>query len=258
MLGVDLDLVGFPAATRYTRSPLAFSDVSVKPSFFRTTPAKKPRTECCCHPVAFMIAAIVAPLDCLSSPRTVSCLVPPRVKPEATFPFFAGFFARLAGATFGLLGVLRCDIFEILSVATARAPSPPKPHSDGIASGAGSETRPKGPHQHDDTDALFAAEVQSFLQGISALIGTAFQGLKLRSPLLSVSDFGSSSPLWAMSGSTEYSRSFRALARRCRVSESENFRFWAALAELGLLGHGLLGTPVSSHVHVFHTSLQTV
>src|SRR6266436_7080046 len=149
MLGFAFDLVGFSAATRYMRSPSAFSDVSVKPSLFRTTPAKKPRTECCCHPVAFMIAAIVAPLGCLSSPRTVSCLLPARVEPEATFPFFAGFFARLAGATFGLLGVLRCDIFEILSVATAHAPSPPKPHSGGIASGAGSETRPISPRQHD-------------------------------------------------------------------------------------------------------------
>ena len=79
MLGFGFDLVGFPAATRYMRLPSAFSDISVKPSFLRTTPAKKPRTECCCHPVAFMIAAIVVPLVCLSSPRTVSCLVPPRV-----------------------------------------------------------------------------------------------------------------------------------------------------------------------------------
>src|SRR5262249_96929 len=111
MLGFDLGLVGFPA-TRYMRSPSAFSDVSARPSFLRTTPAKKPRTECCCHPVAFMIAAIVVPLGCLSSSRTVSCLVPPRVEPEAAFPLFAGFFARLVGATFVLLGVLRCDISQ--------------------------------------------------------------------------------------------------------------------------------------------------
>src|SRR5215467_539903 len=104
MLGFGFDLIGFPAATRYKRSPSTFPDVSVKPSFLRTTPAKKPRTECCCHPVAFMIAAIVVPLGCLSSPRTDSCLVPPRVEPEATFRPFAGFFARLAGVTFVLLG----------------------------------------------------------------------------------------------------------------------------------------------------------
>src|SRR5258705_12975274 len=111
------------------RSPSAFSDVSVKPSFLRTTPAKKPRTECCCHPVAFMIAAIVVPLGSLSRPRTVSCLVPPRVEPEANFSCFAGFFVRLAGAAFLLVDVLRCDIFQILSVATAHTPSPPKPHN---------------------------------------------------------------------------------------------------------------------------------
>src|SRR5215470_9939470 len=141
MLGFRFDLVGFPAATRYMRSPSAFSDVSAKPSFLRTTPAKKPRTECCCHPVAFMIAAIVVPLGCLSSPTTVSCLVARRLEPEAVFSSFAELFPRQADTAFMLRGVLRCDIFEILSVATAHAPSPPKPHSGSVASGAGSEMR---------------------------------------------------------------------------------------------------------------------
>src|SRR5438309_8837862 len=107
MLGVGLDLVGFPAATRYIRSPSALSDVNVKPSLLRTTPAKKPRTECCCHPVAFMMAAIVVPWGCLSRASTASCLVPPRVEPETIFRGFAGFLARLTR----LLAVLRCDIF---------------------------------------------------------------------------------------------------------------------------------------------------
>jgi hypothetical protein len=31
-------------------------------SFLRTTPARKPRTECCCQPVSFIIAAIVIPV----------------------------------------------------------------------------------------------------------------------------------------------------------------------------------------------------
>src|SRR6266851_2073743 len=56
------------------RSPSAFSDVSVKPSFLRTTPAKKPRTECCCQPVAFMIAAIVVPFGSYSIFSTADCL----------------------------------------------------------------------------------------------------------------------------------------------------------------------------------------
>src|SRR2546421_2439712 len=147
------------------RSPSVFLDSSVRPSFLRTTPAKKPRTECCCHPVAFMIAAIVVPLGCLSSPRTVSCLVPPRAEPEATFPSFAGFFARLAGATFVLLGVLRCDIFEILSVVTVQTPSPPKPHSGDIATTAGSPTETKDTDPHGNTDASFADEAPASTQG---------------------------------------------------------------------------------------------
>src|SRR5436305_15344917 len=71
------------------RSPSAFSDVSVKPSFLRTTPAKKPRTECCCHPVAFMIAAIVVPLGSCSIFRTVACFDEPRAAGFAV-PAFVG------------------------------------------------------------------------------------------------------------------------------------------------------------------------
>jgi hypothetical protein len=39
------------------RPDFVFSDSSLSPSFFLTTPAKKPRTECGCHPVTFEIAA---------------------------------------------------------------------------------------------------------------------------------------------------------------------------------------------------------
>src|ERR1700731_867910 len=59
------------------RSPPAFSDISVKPSFLRTTPAKKPRTEGCCQPVAFIIVAIVVPLGCLSRARTAANRISP-------------------------------------------------------------------------------------------------------------------------------------------------------------------------------------
>src|SRR5215467_1451100 len=182
MLGFGFDLIGFPAATRYMRSPSAFSDVSVKPSFLRTTPAKKPRTECCCHPVAFMIAAIVVPLGCLSSPRTVSCLVPPRLEPEAAFSSFADFFARLAGATLVLLGVLRCDIFQILSAATAHAPSPPKPHSGGIARGAGSKTRQKAPHQPTTLTLRLQRKSSRFCKEYRDSLGAASQDESLVRP----------------------------------------------------------------------------
>jgi hypothetical protein len=48
--------------------------VIVRPSFVFTTPEKNPRTECCCHPVFFMIAAMVVPLVFSSIARTSACL----------------------------------------------------------------------------------------------------------------------------------------------------------------------------------------
>src|SRR5450631_1013526 len=102
------------------RSAPAFSDIRVKPSFLRTTAAKKPRTECCCQPVAFMMAAIVVPLGCLSRARIASCLVPPRVEPEGMFLGFAGLFVRLfARANLVFVRMLLCDIRGSFSVATA-------------------------------------------------------------------------------------------------------------------------------------------
>src|ERR1700692_4836439 len=56
------------------RSSPTFSDTRFSLSFFLTTLAKKPRTECCCQSVAFMIAAIVVPFGCRNIPSTVSCL----------------------------------------------------------------------------------------------------------------------------------------------------------------------------------------
>src|SRR5438552_8479480 len=55
------------------RSSSVLSDTRLSLSFFLTTPAKKPRTECCCQSVAFMIAAMVVPFGCRSIPRTVCC-----------------------------------------------------------------------------------------------------------------------------------------------------------------------------------------
>src|SRR5258706_10346261 len=56
------------------RSSPTFSVTRFSLSFFLTTPAKNPRTECCCQSVAFMIAAIVVPLGCCSSFSTADCL----------------------------------------------------------------------------------------------------------------------------------------------------------------------------------------
>ena len=57
----------------------------------RTTPARKPRTECCCQPVAFIIAAIVAPAGDCSIAMTWDCLVPGSA--------FGGFATTLGNGT---------------------------------------------------------------------------------------------------------------------------------------------------------------
>src|SRR5258707_10264212 len=56
------------------RCPSTFSETRLRSSFFLTTPAKKPRTECCCQSVAFMIAAIVVPFGSYSILSTADCL----------------------------------------------------------------------------------------------------------------------------------------------------------------------------------------
>jgi hypothetical protein len=102
----------------------------------------------------------------LSSPRIISRFVSRQLETETPFPAFAGFFACLAGEALVLLGVLRCDISQILSLATAQAPSSPKPHNGGIASGARISRGAKWPYRRSDSDALFAAKVQLFLQEV--------------------------------------------------------------------------------------------
>src|SRR6202171_4207511 len=54
--------------------PSTFSEVRLRPSFFLTTPAKKPRTECCCQFVPLMMAPMVVPLGWRSIASTASCL----------------------------------------------------------------------------------------------------------------------------------------------------------------------------------------
>src|ERR1700730_7648007 len=61
------------------RSSPTLAETRFNLRFFLTTPAKNPRIECCCQPVAFMIAAIVVPFGCRSIPSTVSFLVEARV-----------------------------------------------------------------------------------------------------------------------------------------------------------------------------------
>src|ERR1700738_878316 len=101
------------------RSPSTLSEASVKPSFFLTTPAKKPRTECCCQPVAFMIAAMVAPFGSCSIARTADCFDDPALGSSAKASFggagltdgagFAGAATRPLAEGFAGDEVLRAD-----------------------------------------------------------------------------------------------------------------------------------------------------
>src|SRR5204863_9966522 len=68
-----------PSLMRYTRPLSVCSETRLRPSFLRMTPARKPRTECCCHSLAAMIAAIVAPADVRSIAMMRACLVLGRV-----------------------------------------------------------------------------------------------------------------------------------------------------------------------------------
>src|SRR3954470_16849673 len=70
-------------------------------SFFLTTAAKKPRTECCCQSVTFMMAATVVPLGSTSIFSTADCLE----DDAGGAPDSAGFGATL-GADFGRPGIL--------------------------------------------------------------------------------------------------------------------------------------------------------
>src|SRR4029453_17539822 len=56
--------------------PSSFFDPSFSLRRLRTTPARNPRTECCCQPVAFIIAAIVAPAGDCSMAMTRDCFEP--------------------------------------------------------------------------------------------------------------------------------------------------------------------------------------
>src|SRR3974390_673174 len=85
------------------RPDFVFSDSSVSPSFFFTTLAKKPRTECGCQPVTFEIAAMVVPPLVRSRRSTRSCLVVLPLERDAVCALFLVFdLSCFAGLVRGL------------------------------------------------------------------------------------------------------------------------------------------------------------
>ena len=127
--------------------------------------AKKPRTECCCQPVAFMMAAIVVPFGCLSRARTASCLVPPRVEPGGTVLGLTSPFARLLARENSVFPeVLLGDISRSFSVVTAPGAVTTEAPQWRHRQRGRIPDRPTGPlSRHGDSDAPIAPEVHFFL-----------------------------------------------------------------------------------------------
>ena len=72
----DPDLKPVMGETRYTLVPSTLLDKSFSFNLLRTTPVRKPRTECCCQPVACIMVAIVAPEGDCSIATTCDCFEP--------------------------------------------------------------------------------------------------------------------------------------------------------------------------------------
>src|SRR6516225_3218165 len=99
------------------------------------TPARKPRTECCCQPVAAMMAAIVVPARSRSIATTCAFLVPARVlggAPEAA-PTGTGRFDDLRLVVFGRARVIAFSLDLVLlmgplEVCATPSAARPLPH----------------------------------------------------------------------------------------------------------------------------------
>src|SRR6202795_1309154 len=91
---------------------LGFTDVSEKPSFFFTVPARNPRPLCCCQSVACIISAMLAPLGWLNRVSTRSCLV---TRSTFSWSIFTGVLAAATRSAFdstdrgGFLAVAAVD-----------------------------------------------------------------------------------------------------------------------------------------------------
>src|SRR5260221_6007202 len=116
---------------RYTRPLSVSSETRLSPSFLRTTPARKPRTECCCQSVAVIIAAIVAPVGAPSMAIMLACLVSGRAANlgdagtgRLRDAGLAVFRAIKRVAAFGLVLGLAMGSSEVCATPSAAPPQP--------------------------------------------------------------------------------------------------------------------------------------
>src|ERR1700681_4441641 len=142
---------------RYRRPLSVCSETRLSPSFLRTTPARKPRTECCCQSVAVMIAAIVAPAGDRSIAMMRACLVWPPVAglndPGADRARDLGLLVFRAAERVAAFGLDLGLVMGSSEVCATPSVAPPQPRSANRPAGQDPEarlSRPKSPQQRSD------------------------------------------------------------------------------------------------------------
>jgi predicted phage terminase large subunit-like protein len=131
-------LVGLNPRRSVQPLPSTFFQPSFSLRRLRTTPARKPRTECGCQPVAFIIASIVAPVGDCSNAMTRDCFEP-RSALLGSGSLRRDDFVVGTAAGADAVGRFFADFdIEILRSASRRRAAPPKPHLGDRAGGAGS------------------------------------------------------------------------------------------------------------------------
>src|SRR5262245_1809089 len=139
----------------------------------RTTPARKPRTECDCQPVAFVSAATVAPPGARSISIAANCFVPGRT--AATRLLFLPAllaFGRLLDGSAKRAAVRFFAVFvigDLLRFSCSLPAAPPKPRRSSYAGGAGSRSNKKRAGSK-YSSAPITTKCQSFLDNAVAQI----------------------------------------------------------------------------------------
>jgi hypothetical protein len=158
-------------ATRYTRVASTFFELSLSLSRLRTTPARKPRTECCCQLVACIMAAIVAPAGDCSMAMTRDCFEPRLAfLPAELIVVCCEGFAAPPAAVDEAAGRFFKD-FDIEILRSVKAASPHHRSPTSAIRPAGRDLGAPSAPGIDDTTAPIAAECQSFLDHVIAQFG---------------------------------------------------------------------------------------
>src|SRR4051812_40049172 len=149
--------------------PSTFCDPSFSFRRLRTTPARNPRTECCCQPVAFIMTAIVAPAGDCSIAITRACF-----EPEAALLLLGGAAGCCEGVAVVAVDKAADRCFADFDMRSSIRLSGFAPHHRSPISAIkpagrdlGAPLRARNGH----TTALSGDECQSFLDNVIADLG---------------------------------------------------------------------------------------